>query len=248
MPVAGQGGKHFCEAVESVLVQSMQDIELVFVLQNDPKEHPAFEYARNDKRVTIANVNAPYGEHFPKAYNHGISVAKSDIICFAHDDDVQLSHKAEILFQVLGKRPNVGMVHAGWIIADDNLDIEGFTWGMTHIGIEEYKNLASFSPNAAAVRKSVFDVVKFNESYCRIHEFIWCLEVRETNIDLYYLGMPMFIQRLHTSFSRQAGAKTAELAEYERYRKDRKDPSIGAGKQEHWEGVIDELNKKGVYP
>lgn len=246
MPTAKQPGKHFEDAVESVLDQSLRDIEFIFVLQNNPSEHAAYNYGSLDDRIIVANVNAPYGEHFPKAYNHGISIAESDVICFAHDDDIQLRDKAEILYHILKNRPDVGMVNAGWLIADEELVVQSMTWGVKDLTLAEYRKFGSFSPNAVAVRKSLFDKVRFNENYHRIHEFIWCLECMEAGIKFYSLRVPVFIQRLHPSFSRQHGVKDLEFAEYDRYRKERGDPKIAAGKQKYWTAELEKLRSNNI--
>ena len=247
MPSAKLRPDHFEHAVESVLNQSMREIELIIVLQNDPERHRAYMYEKSDARVFAVNVNAPYGEHFTKAYNHGVGLARSDIICFAHDDDVQLKDKAEILYSVMRNRPSVGMVHGGWCVADQDLVIQTMTWGIKTRTYEEYKDSGSFSPNAVGIRKWVFDRVKFNENYWRVHEFIWCLECMEAGIEFHYIQIPLFIQRVHESFSRKPKVKQLEFAEYERYRKERNDPTIAAGKEQWWREQLPELRQKGFY-
>lgn len=244
MPTAKLRPDHFEHAVQSVLHQSMKEIELIIVLQNDPKEHPAYDIAKRDERVIVGNVDAPYGEHFPKAYNHGIDLAISGMICFAHDDDVQLKDKAEIMYNCLNNRPDTGMVHAGWLVADKDLEIQSMTWGIKDLTYEEYKHYGSFSPNAAIIRKSVFKTVKFNENYHRVHEFIWCLECMEAGFKLYNMRIPVFIQRIHNSFSRFSGVKEKEFAEYERYREERGDQTIAWKKQDYWEHELPRLRQQ----
>ena len=82
------------EAVESVLAQTMPDLEIIIVLNNATVE--AVEMAKRlgaDRRVRVIELPAVT---VPAARNSGMAEARGEWIAFLDDDDIWLPQKLEI--------------------------------------------------------------------------------------------------------------------------------------------------------
>lgn len=78
--------KYLRECVDSILAQTLKDIEVILVDDGSPDGSPAIvdEYAKADKRVVpIHKENGGYS----KAVNYGISIAKGEYIGVIESDD-----------------------------------------------------------------------------------------------------------------------------------------------------------------
>lgn len=83
------------EAVESVLAQTHQTLEVIIVLNGETKEvsASAAELRRSDPRVTVTTTGSDNTLAF--ARNTGIAAARGEWIAFLDDDDLWLPRKIE---------------------------------------------------------------------------------------------------------------------------------------------------------
>ncbi len=99
------------EAIESVLAQTMKDIELVVVDDHsddysmDVLEH----YARVDKRVKVFQNEENKGVSF--ANNRAKAATTGEIICVADGDDVFDKNRAKNSYNFLKKHPEFDVVY-----------------------------------------------------------------------------------------------------------------------------------------
>jgi len=78
--------KYLRQCVDSVLAQTLSDIEIILVDDGSPDKCPQIidEYAAKDKRVKpVRQPNGGYG----RAVNHGIEIAKGEYIAILESDD-----------------------------------------------------------------------------------------------------------------------------------------------------------------
>ena len=78
--------KYLCECVDSILAQTLHDIEVILVDDGSPDKCPEIvdEYAKKDKRVVaVHQKNAGYST----AVNKGIAMAKGEYIGVIESDD-----------------------------------------------------------------------------------------------------------------------------------------------------------------
>ena len=131
--------KYLRECVDSILAQTLKDIEVILVDDGSPDGSPAIvdEYAKMDKRVVpVHKENGGYS----KAVNYGISIAKGEYIGIIESDDWIEPDMYEKLYSsakkydtdvtkaefylynstVVGRSRNIRYVNGGGIIDLDN--------------------------------------------------------------------------------------------------------------------------------
>jgi len=100
--------KYIHECVDSILVQTLKEIEIILVDDGSKDNCPAIvdEYAKKDSRViAIHQENGGYG----KAVNHGLKVATGEYIGIVESDDFIEPNMFEELYE-LAKSNNVEVV------------------------------------------------------------------------------------------------------------------------------------------
>jgi len=108
------------EAVESVLAQTMSDLEIVIVLNGATIE--AAEMANRlgaDPRVKVVEMAALT---VPAARNLGMAAARGEWIAFLDDDDIWLPQKLEIQLAA-ARAAGVGIVTCNFVQFNDSGDI-----------------------------------------------------------------------------------------------------------------------------
>jgi len=118
MPVFNAAA-HLPEAVESVLRQSLSNIELITVDDgsSDASLSILREYAAADSRIhVIANRENKGNAH---AHNEGWSRAKSNYVACMHADDIALPDRLERQVQFLDQHPRVAAVGGEAVVIDD---------------------------------------------------------------------------------------------------------------------------------
>ena len=120
------GDKYIAEQIESILNQTVSDIELVIVddCSKDNTYEICRQYAQKDKRIRIYRNerNLGYLKNFEKA----ITLTKGDYIAMSDQDDVWTKDHIEVLLKNLqGKILSCGNVS----IVNADLVPTGRTWG-----------------------------------------------------------------------------------------------------------------------
>jgi glycosyltransferase involved in cell wall biosynthesis len=108
------------EAVESVLAQTMANLEIVIVLNNPTVE--AIEMANRlaaDRRVRVIEMPAVT---VPEARNTGMAAARGEWIAFLDDDDIWLPQKLEIQLAA-ARAAGAGIVTCNFVQFNDRGDI-----------------------------------------------------------------------------------------------------------------------------
>ncbi len=109
--------RYIDEAVESVLAQTLQPLEVIIV--NDCSSESSRRYLdRYQGRCKI--VDLPVNVGLAGARNAGIEAAQGDFMAFLDDDDVWLPHKLEVQRKYMDDHPECGIVHsAAWLFFQD---------------------------------------------------------------------------------------------------------------------------------
>ena len=99
MPVYN-AGVYFRPCIESILNQTLQDIELIVVLDKptDGTDHLVYEYAKQDERIVI--LSNEENLHIGNSRNRGLSVARGKYIAFSDHDDVRELDMYERMYNI----------------------------------------------------------------------------------------------------------------------------------------------------
>ena len=151
----------FADAVESVLTQTYDDVEIIVVVDGDPQLYDQIidEYEGITVHLNKENVG------LSESRNRGIGLANGDIIAFLDDDAVADSQWIETLVTVYEENDAIaagGKMVPNWIAGRPSFLPEEFYWliGVTHRGFarpgEEVRN--TFGSNIS-FRREVFDEI-----------------------------------------------------------------------------------------
>jgi glycosyltransferase involved in cell wall biosynthesis len=104
-------------AIESVLVQTFQDFEIVVVddASTDGTEAILQAYAQRDERIRVFRNGTNQGP--VRAMNLGLRHARGEFVAFHDGDDVSLPHRLETQVNFLRANPQIALVGGGayWI-------------------------------------------------------------------------------------------------------------------------------------
>ena len=128
--------EHFQEAVESVLDQSYDDVEAVFISDGNEAgyERMQADYAnRSDTIVSMTEENVGVGE----ARNHGIQLATGDVVAQIDDDAVADTEWVAELVRIYEKTDAIavgGKMTPEWVAGKPQFLPEEFYWliGVNH--------------------------------------------------------------------------------------------------------------------
>jgi len=112
--------KYLRECLDSVVNQTLQDIEIICVDDGGKDKCPQIidEYAKNDERITVIHKeNGGYGQ----SCNVGLEKASGEYVAILEPDDYIAPNMYEDLFEAAIKN-NADIVRSNYI---DNFDIEG---------------------------------------------------------------------------------------------------------------------------
>ena len=99
--------RYLAEAIESILAQSLVDVEFLIVDggSTDPTLQIAEAYASRDERLRVIVRS---GTHPVERVNHGIDIAKGRYIAFQHADDVSHQSRFDRQVKYMDACPHIG--------------------------------------------------------------------------------------------------------------------------------------------
>ena len=154
--------EHFQEAVESVLDQTYDDVELILVSDGNEAVYERMQEDYGDRSDTIVSVSAE-NVGISAARNHGIERATGDVVAQIDDDSIADPEWVAELVEVYENTDAIaagGRMTPAWVAGKPEFLPEEFYWlvGVTHRGFaepgEEVRN--TFGSNIS-FRKEVID-------------------------------------------------------------------------------------------
>jgi glycosyltransferase involved in cell wall biosynthesis len=141
-------------AVESILRQTVRDIEVIVVDDGSEDDTAHVARATGDARVrlvTQANGGAS------AARNAGIRRARGRYVAFLDADDLWLPDKLARQLALLGRRPDVHAVYCGATYVDDEMRVLSVRpcrpWKDAVLDVLHFENLAAFPSTLLAERE-----------------------------------------------------------------------------------------------
>ena len=119
MPVFN-AGRYLPLAIESVLAQTLRDIELICVDDGSTDGSPEVlqTYAARDARVLVLQNERNMGE--PTTRNKGMAVASGEYIAIQDADDVSLPQRLERQIAFLEATPSISILGAAMLVVDEH--------------------------------------------------------------------------------------------------------------------------------
>ena len=133
-------GKYLAEAINSILHQSYQDLELVVVDDCSPDSIRDIVTSFNDDRISYCrNEKNIGGKDLVAQWNHCLSFAKGDYVILATDDDF---YEPEFLMEIsllIDKYPDVNLLQSRIMQIEDSGKILGMDgYYKEHMTFEEF--------------------------------------------------------------------------------------------------------------
>lgn len=109
--------RYLQEAIESVITQSLQDIEVVAVDDASTDESPAIlqQYAERLRVVRHVQNRGTYA-----SLNEGIALTSAPLIAILNSDDVWLACKLQAQVETIQRDSAIGLVHTAFGFIDEN--------------------------------------------------------------------------------------------------------------------------------
>jgi glycosyltransferase involved in cell wall biosynthesis len=195
MPVYN-GAPHVAQSVESVLGQTMSDIELIVVDDGstDDTNQILGRYAARDSRIVLIEI-----EHagISAALNHGWRAAKADYVARLDSDDLALPDRLARQADFLDAHPSVAAVGGATILIDD----AGRTGSTVHYPTEpaSIRTLLlrrnCFAHPAVTIRRSALEAVD-GYRFDHVEDYDLWLRLSE-RFELANLPEPVILYRQH---------------------------------------------------
>lgn len=209
--------KYISAAIESVLLQTFTDFELIVIddCSKDDTYQIVKSYADKDRRIILLRNLQNSGVSATR--NYGIEKALGKWIAFLDSDDMWRSDKLEKQLELLDKNSDAIICYTASAFIDS--DGNPYNYVMPAESKMTYrmllkKNLLSCS--SVVVRRDVISRVKMADD--RMHEdySAWLIILRETPY-AYGINEPLLIYRLSTSSKSSNRLKSAKML-YHSYR------------------------------
>ena len=108
--------EYLCQALDSILDQTLRDYELIVVNDGSTDETPRilYEYQKRHGIIVIHQEN----QRLPLALNSGFRMARGYYLTWTSSDNIMKSHMLEVLVDALERRADLGLVYADWEVID----------------------------------------------------------------------------------------------------------------------------------
>jgi glycosyltransferase involved in cell wall biosynthesis len=122
MPIHN-GEPYIRTAIESVIAQTMQDWELVAVVDGSQDNSEKVVRTFDDRRIRVFPMPPPGG--FPRALNFGLAQCRAELVARFDQDDICAPNRLELQFAELSKRPNLAVLGSAATMIDGSSQMIG---------------------------------------------------------------------------------------------------------------------------
>ena len=189
------------KALDSVLSQTYQNIEIVIVDDASSDETPVYCNSLNNERIFYYRLSSAKGGNH--ARNFGVEKSKGQFIAFLDDDDEWQPTKLSEQIRILINNRSIGLVYTGANVINVhhnvNYKITPKKRGDLSHSILTYNHIGTTS--SVMMRRSVFsDAGMFDISMPQLQDYdLWIRVCQICNID--YIEKPLINYYVHNSDS-----------------------------------------------
>ena len=209
------------EAIESVLNQSIKELELIIVddASIDRSKEIIKSYIEKDKRIKIVLHEKNMG--IARSTNDGIDIAKGKYVALIDSDDVWHREKLEKQLQVL-KNDNNFIVWTNGILIDESGKILGNTFVERNKSLNRKKTGYIFfellhgnfiNKSSLIFQKQNLGNTKFNENFKRLDDYQFVVDLAKT-YEFFFINESLTSIRLHYNQSLSTLSNSIYLFDY----------------------------------
>jgi glycosyltransferase involved in cell wall biosynthesis len=189
-------------AIDSILQQSMHDIELIVVI-DDPDNALICDFLNqkqlSDERLVIIKNSQNMG--LPTSLNIGIEQTKSALIARMDADDISLSKRLQMQYDYLQAHPDVSLLGS----AIENIDDSGESLGITQFQIVD-QVIRKIIPYCSVAchptwmfRKSMFESIGCYRMLQGAEDYDLLYRILDAGGSISNLDTPLLKYRLHSA-------------------------------------------------
>ena len=204
------GERHLRSALESIVGQSVTDLEIVVVDDGSTDSTPAVLAAVGDPRLRVTRKDDRSG--LAGALNRGLDEVRGRYVARMDADDIAFPHWLERVLARIESEPRVALVGAGIVELEPSGRI-----GAVHLpepgpAVTRWYSLFSASPffhNTVAFDRELFQRhgLRYDESFGESEDYeLWTRVLEHAEADV--LEEPLVVYRLHTE---QASQRRGDL-------------------------------------
>ena len=176
MPVYNTKEEYFREAIESILNQSFDDIELIIVDDCSELYIQKIVNSYSDNRIKYYKFDKNHGA--ADARNFAISKSRSKYIAFMDSDDVSLSNRLEVQYNFLEQNHQIGCLGTGVEGIGAEWEKVKFHTFSSSFEIELFLifNGCAFCQSSVMIRKSILidNDIKYKTQYVPAEDYgLW---------------------------------------------------------------------------
>lgn len=182
--------RFIAEAIESILAQGVEPIEIVVI-----------DDGSTDRTAAIANrygspvrcISQP-NRGLPGARNSGLAAASGDLIGFCDADDVFMPGCLQLQLEKLGANPDKDLVVGRFV---NETMVGNSADGISFTPLEVTDDYI-MSMSVSIVRRHVFDTVgRFDEAMRYCDDWDWFMRAREAQVPILFHPNQIMWRRLH---------------------------------------------------
>lgn len=188
-------------AIESILCQTITDLELIIVEDCATDNSPAIisDWAARDPRIKTIRNEQNLG--LSKSLNRGLSLARGAFITRQDSDDYSLPERLTTQLHFLESWPDVGAVGTTILFVDDKDELMGTDHFPTENEViqQTLPDMMCFCGPTLLIRRSQFETcgLYFDERFSGSDDYDLCLRLAEVT-ELGNVDEPLYAYRQHS--------------------------------------------------
>lgn len=199
---------YLAEAIDSVFTQSYHTVEIIVVDDGstDDTDAIAKQYLHNIQYVFQENKGTS------AARNHGVTLAKGDLLAFLDADDLWMGDKLKQQIEAFSQQPELEAVF-GQVQQFYSPELPPAERNRDAVRLAQ--PMAGYLPSAMVITPAAFARVGSFDAQMQINEFVdWYARAQDANLNSYMLPTIVTRRRLHrNNKGHQTQQRNAELVQ-----------------------------------